>query len=204
MNNPWLLLLMTAAGLAVAKLWRDDRRAAAAGEPRPGTLPGATSAPPRAVVIAVLGALALLALETLGEMALGLSDEQTKMTWLFAVYSVFGASVIEEVIFRGWLVIEKRGRAAEWLGAVVASVAFALVHPFLWQWDDQGFALTLSAKGWFSTGVLFVTSLWLYAARLAPWNPQRSLLPCFAAHAAKNIGVVAIKAASGFMGGSGW
>jgi hypothetical protein len=27
------------------------------------------------------------------------------------------------------------------------------------------------------------------------------LLPCFAAHAAKNLGVVAIKAALGFMGG---
>jgi hypothetical protein len=56
-------------------------------------------------------------------------------------------------------------------------------------------------KGWFSTAMVFAMSLWMYAARLAAWNPQRSLLPCFAAHAAKNLAVVAVKAATGFMGG---
>jgi hypothetical protein len=48
--------------------------------------------------------------------------------------------------------------------------------------------------------VVFALSLWLYAARLAPWNPPRSVLPCFAAHAAKNLGVVGVKLAAGFMG----
>jgi hypothetical protein len=32
-------------------------------------------------------------------------------------------------------------------------------------------------------------------------NPQRSLLPCFVAHAAKNLGVLAIKYVQGFVGG---
>ena len=49
--------------------------------------------------------------------------------------------------------------------------------------------------------MVFATSLWLYAARLACWNPHRSLLPCFVGHAAKNVGVVAIKATLGYTAG---
>jgi membrane protease YdiL (CAAX protease family) len=123
------------------------------------------------------------------------------MTWLFALYSVVAAPVIEELIFRGYVVLEHRGRAALWAGAAGASAIFAALHPFLWRWDEAGFALTPTAKGWFSTAAMFAGSLWFYAARLAAWNPRRSLLPCFAAHAAKNLGVVAIKAATGFVGG---
>lgn len=201
MNNPLLLLLMTAAGLYVGKLWREDRKAGRAGTPNPKAFPGATDAPARTVVIAVVGALVLLALETWGEIRLGLADQQSKMTWLFALYSVGAAPIIEELIFRGWIVVESKGRMAMWLGALAASVLFAALHPFLWKWDDAGFALTLGAKGWFSSAMVFATSLWLYAARLAAWNPQRSLLPCFAAHGAKNLGVVGVKLFAGFMGG---
>ncbi len=200
MNNPLGLLLMTAAGLYMGKLWLDDLRAWRSGSPNPRALPGATPAPPYAVVIAIAGALVLLALETWGEIRLGLAGEQSRMTWLFALYSVAAAPLIEELIFRGWLVVENKGRAAMWAAALAASVVFAAGHPFLWKWDDAGFAFTLGAKGWFSTSIVFATSLWLYAARLAAWNPARSLLPCFAAHAAKNLGVVAIKFATGFMG----
>ena len=147
------------------------------------------------------GALGILAVETAGEYALGFAGEQSRMTWVFALYSVAAAPIIEELIFRGWIVVEGKGRAAMWAGAVGASVAFAGLHPFLWRWDEAGFALTPGAKGAFSTVVVFAMSLWLYAARLAAWNPERSLLPCFAAHAAKNLGVVGVKVAAGFMGG---
>jgi hypothetical protein len=201
MNNPLLLLALTVAGLYVAKLWRDDQRAAQHGPPNANAFPGATPAPARALVIAITGALLLLGVETFGEIALAVAGEQSRMTWLFALYSVCAAPVIEELIFRGWLVVENRGRATMWAAAVGASVAFALLHPFLWRWEDAGFELTLGRKGWFSTGVVFATSLWFYAARLGPWNATRSLLPCFAGHAAKNLGVVAIKAATGFMVG---
>lgn len=201
MNNPLLLLIMTAAGIYVGKLWLEDRKAWRGGAPNPKALPGATDAPVRAVVIAVVGALVLLALETWGEIRLGLADQQSQMTWLFALYSVGAAPIIEELIFRGWIVVEGKGRAMRWLGALVASVLFAALHPFLWKWDDAGFALTPGAKGWFSSAMVFATSLWLYAARLAAWNPQRSLLPCFAAHGAKNLGVVGVKLFAGFMGG---
>lgn len=200
-HNPVLLLVLLAAGVYVARLWHEDLRAAAAGAPVRGALPGAAPTSRRAVAIAVAGVLVLLAIETAGEFALGLAEQQSRMTWLFAAYSVISAPVIEELIFRGWIVVENRGRSAMWSGAVAASVVFALLHPFLWEWDEEGFRLTLNAKGTFSTAMLFVGSLWFYVARLAPWNPGRSLLPCFAAHAAKNAGVVAIKAICGYMDG---
>jgi membrane protease YdiL (CAAX protease family) len=200
MKDPLLLLIMSAAGVYFAKLWIEDRRAARDGRPNPHALPGATPATARAVAIAVSGALVLLVLETFAEHALGVSAEQSRMTWLMALHAILGASVIEELIFRGWLVIDHRGRTVAWAGAVAASVLFALLHPFLWRWEAEGFQLTLGAKGCLSTGAVFATSLWLYAARLAKWNPHQSLLPCVAAHAAKNLGVVAIKAALGFMG----
>ncbi|MES2695174.1 MAG: CPBP family intramembrane glutamic endopeptidase [Verrucomicrobiota bacterium] len=200
MKNPLVLLALTAAGLYVAKLWRDDMRSAQRGRPNANALPGASPASGLAILIATIGALIIVAIETAGEVALGLFAEQSKMTWAAALYSILGAAVIEEMIFRGWIVVEKRGRAALWAGIVGASVVFALIHPFLWEWEDQGFQLTLTAKGAFSTVMVFAASLWFYAARFGPWNPQRSLLPCFVAHAAKNAGVVAVKAATGYMG----
>ncbi|MBC7367823.1 MAG: CPBP family intramembrane metalloprotease [Undibacterium sp.] len=196
MNHPLLLILMTGVGLYCARLWRGDMRARPG---KPGAMPGAEPATPRAIGIAVTGALVILGLETWGETVLGLAAEQSRMTALFAVYSVVAAPVIEEIIFRGFFVVESRRRALVWAGAAGASVLFAALHPFLWRWDEAGFAWTPNAKGAFSTGVVFATSLWLYAARLGRWNPRGSLLPCFAAHAAKNLGVVAIKAWLGFL-----
>lgn len=199
-DNPFLLLIVGAAGLYFGKLWLDDLRAARAGRPNPRALPGATPARPSALWIASLGALVLLAVETLGEHALGIAAEQSTMTWLFAAYTLI-AALIEEVIFRGYLVIEGRGTAARWAGILAASALFALLHPFLWEWEDAGFTLTLSAKGLFSTAIMFATSVWLYVARFARWNPTQSLLPCIVAHAVKNAGVIVVKAGSGFMGG---
>ncbi len=202
MNHPLILLVMTFAGLYVGKLWYDDLRAARHGRPHPGALPGATPTSHRTVVTAVGGAIILLAAETLGEQWLGIADQQSRMTWLFAVYSIVAAPVIEELIFRGWLIRLRGTPAQTWAVALLASTGFALLHPFLWRWDDAGFATTLTAKGAFSSAIVFATSLWLYAVRLARWNPTHSLLPCFAAHAARNAGVVAIKAATGFMAGA--
>ena len=200
-NNPILLVVLGLAALALGKLWLDDLRVARVGRPHPRALPGAAPTRPLAVMVAVAGALALLAIETLGENALGLSAEQSHITWLFGAYSLT-AAIIEEIVFRGYLVIEHHGRAALWAGIVGASVLFAALHPFLWRWDDHGFALTFTAKGAFSTAIVFATSLWLYAARFGSWNPTRSLLPCIAGHAAKNAGVIVIKAAQGFVSGA--
>lgn len=198
-HNPVLLLAMIGAGAYVARLWWGDLRHARAGAPHPAALPGATPAPGRAHVIAIAGALFLLAVETGGEIRLHLAGQQSTMTALFAAYTLV-AAVIEEIIFRGYLVANRWGAAVRWLGIVGASVLFALLHPFLWQWDEH-FALTLTTKGAFSTAMVFLASLWFYTVRFARWNPAQSLAPCIAAHAAKNLGVIAIKAAQGFLVG---
>lgn len=199
-DSPILLLFMIAAGIYVTRMWWIDYRAAAAGQPIMGALPGATTTSKRAIMIAVLGALVLLAAETWGEILLGLDQEQSEMTVLLGLYTLL-AAIIEEVIFRGFLVIENRGKALRLAGIVGASLLFALFHPFLWQWEDSEWTWSFNAKGWFSTGAIFLGSLWFYYVRFMPSNPRHSLLPCFAAHAAKNLGVFIIKAVQGFVTG---
>jgi hypothetical protein len=205
-DDPLFQILMLGAGIFVLKLWIDDRRSAARGQPNPRALPGATPASGTAVAIAVAGALVLLGAETWGEIALGISAEQSDMTALFALCTLT-AAIVEEIIFRGYLVIEKRGRFALWAGIVGASVLFAALHQHLWKWEggwpwaDGKLLWTFTVKGWFSTAAIFAGSLWFYAVRFAFFNPTHSLLPCFAAHAAKNLGVIAVKAAQGHLVG---
>ncbi len=191
---------MIVAGAVVAKWWTDDLRASRGPSVPAKGFPGATPATPAVIGLGALGALALVALETAGESALGLTDQQSRMTVLFGVYTLV-AAFLEELVFRGYLVIENRGRAPLWAGVVGASVLFALLHPFLWAWKDGTFQIHLTTKAWFSTGMVFAASLWFYAVRFLPVNPARSLLPCIAAHLAKNLAVFAIKGAQGFVGG---
>jgi membrane protease YdiL (CAAX protease family) len=206
-ENPLILVLMIAASLYMIHVWRSDYQAAKAGAPHPRALPGATPASLTTCVIAAIGALIILAAETLGEIQLGLSAKQSSITVLFGIYTLV-AAFIEELIFRGFIVIEGRGPKLRWIGIVAASVLFAALHPFLWEWKggwlwvDGRLELTLTAKGWFSTVTVFLSSLWFYTVRFARFNPQHSLLPCFTAHATKNLGVFAIKAAQGFL--IGW
>ena len=188
------------AGAVMGRWWWDDLQAARRGQARPRGFPGATHAGSRAVLIAVAGALLLVGVETAGEAVLGLTDRQSRMTALFALYTLI-AAFVEELVFRGYLVVESRGRAALVAGIVGASVVFAGLHPFLWEWRDGGLYLHGDAKAWFSTGAVFASSLWFYAMRFMPANPLRSLLPCIAAHLAKNVAVIAIKFAGGFLHG---
>jgi uncharacterized protein len=200
-DNPWLLAGMILAGGVVARWWRDDYRAARQGKPVPQAFPGATSASVRSVLIAAGGALVLLTGETAGEYALGLTSQQSQMTVLFGLYTLV-AAFGEELIFRGYLVVENRGRAALFAGIIGASLAFALLHPFLWKWEEGILSFHGDAKAWFSTAAVFAGSLWFYAVRFLPMNPTRSLLPCFAAHLTKNLGVFVIKYLQGFV--IGW
>lgn len=205
-QSPLLLVLMIAASCYVIRLWRSDYVAAKAGRPEPRALPGTAPASVAACVIAAAGSLAILAAETYGEIRLGLSGEQSSVTALFGVYTLT-AAFVEEIIFRGFIVIDGRGPRWRWAGVAAASVLFASLHPLLWNWHGGWLwaggrlELTPDAKGWFSTGVIFLSSLWFYAVRFARFNPRHSLLPCFAAHAAMNLGVFAIKAKEGFVAG---
>ncbi len=205
-ENPLLLVLMISVGLYMALLWRTDYIATRVGQADSRVLPGATPSTVVACIIAALGALVILAAETGGEIYLGLSEQQSKITVLFGVYSLI-AAFIEELIFRGFLVINRHGKLIRWLGVMAASVLFALLHPFLWQWGgglpwrDGTLTLTFNAKGWFSTAAVFASSLWFYTVRFMPMNPSNSLIPCFTAHATKNIGVFTVKAVQGFING---
>ncbi len=199
-DSPILIILLFVGSIYVGRMWWEDLQAYKSGHPHPGALPGATPTTRRAVVIAVMGALVILAAETIGEILLGLDEQQSEITMLFGLYTLV-AAVIEEIIFRGYLVVTHRGTTARNLAIVGASLLFALLHPFLWEWDDGALQLTLTTKGWFSTSAIFVGSLWFYYVRFMPSNSHHSLLPCFAAHAAKNLGVFAIKGAQGFVTG---
>jgi membrane protease YdiL (CAAX protease family) len=201
-DNPWVLAGMIVAGGIVARWWWRDLEAAQAGSPPARGFPGATPTSARALLISAVGALLLVALETGGEAALGLTGHQSRMTALFALYTLV-AAFLEELVFRGYLVVENRGRAALIAGIAGASLVFALIHPFLWEWRDGMLHLHADTKAWFSTGAVFAGSLWFYAVRFLPMNPSRSLLPCIAAHLAKNLAVIAIKCAQGFLNG-GW
>jgi membrane protease YdiL (CAAX protease family) len=215
-DQPVFLLLMGAAGVYVFHLWRQDYLADRRGKPVPHPLPGATPASTTACFVAAAGALTIVALETWGEIRLGISDQQSNMTLLFGLYTLV-AAFIEELIFRGFIVIEGKGTTLRWLGVVAASVIFAGLHPFLWSWDigetsswhvamiwrwSEWFTWEFNAKGWFSTAAVFVSSLWFYTVRFAKFNPKHSLLPCIVAHATKNLGVFGVKAVQGFV--SGW
>jgi len=164
------------------------------------------SLPPLARILVVGGGIAGLsaaieAAEAGGEYRLGLVSQQSRMTLLFGVYTL-AAAFVEELIFRGYLVVLNRGAAALWTGVLGASLFFALLHPFLWEWHNGALLLHHDTKAWFSTGAIFAGSLWFYTVRFWPLNPGRSLWPCIAAHLAKNLGVFAIKYAQGYV--SGW
>jgi len=199
-DQPVLLILMIAIGAYAFSLWRQDYLAYRAGHPSPRALPGATPTSPSACVIAAFGALVILAGETWGEIRLGLSEEQSNITVLFGAYTLV-AAFTEELIFRGFIVIEGKGTGPRLAGILAASVLFAAAHPFLWHWDAGTFSWAFTTKGWFSTAAVFAGSLWFYAVRFASFNPTRSLLPCIVAHAAKNLGVVAVKAIQGHIAG---
>lgn len=200
-DNPWLIVVGLIAAAYFFKLWLGDLKMETAGAPNPNAFPGATPAPRIAIAIAIIGALIILAGETAGEYAFGLVDEQSDITVLFALFTL-SAAFVEELIFRGFLVVDKKGRAAL-VGSIVAfSLLFALFHPFLWEWqDDEGLVFTLTDKGWFSTAIVFLNSLWFYTVRFLPVNPRHSLLPCILAHFASNLGVILIKLYQGHLVG---
>jgi len=173
-----------------------------AGTIRPNALPGATPAAVWLIAVGIGGSLLILGVEIAGEYALGVVDQQQTLAYAMILPVLF-APVIEEVIFRGYLVIDKRGRAALIAGVLGFSLVFALIHGHLiglGEEDEPWLVWKGGAKGWFTTAILFSQSLWWYFLRLGPWNPTRSLIPCMAAHFAVNLGVIITKAAQGYLG----
>ena len=118
----------------------------------------------------------------------GLTDKQDVLPAIF-IFQLLGASVVEEMLFRGFVAPgELVGRKLLAL-MIVGSLVFALIHNFDLS-EPEGKVNALFA---------FITSLWLYVVRFNPLNPDRSLLPCFMAHTVRNLAVFGIKGAQGFI-----
>ena len=198
-ENPLIILAYVAIAAYVGYMYWGDFKLNQAGSPNPKAMPGATSANLGLYVLGVLGALLILAAETGGEIALGISSEQSEMVWFFVFASV-GAGIVEEVIFRGFLVVENKGRAVLIASCFGFSVIFAIIHGHFWSNEEgEAFAWTFTAKAFFTTGILLTNSLWFYALRFGGWNKNRSLFPCMLAHAASNFGVFAVKLVQGYV-----
>ncbi len=209
-DNPVLILLMLGGAAYLFHLWLSDYRSIAKGETPAGALPGAFPAPATAILVAVGGAMIILGAEVGGEYALRIVEDQSEITVLFGVF-MLTAAFFEELIFRGYLVVQKRGRAMLIISILFFSTLFTLAHPFLWDFDsgesawrfwEGTFTLDFSTSAWFSTSIVFINSLWFYTVRFYALNPKASLIPCFAAHLASNAGVFAVKGAQGFV--TGW
>ena len=201
---------MAALTAYVFYVWLGYYRRAGTGPPDPRAFPGAVPCSVTAVAVAVAGALALLGLETGGEYAFGVSQQQSNITVLYLM-AMIGAAFGEELVFRGFLVVTTRGRLVLFGSIVGFSLLFALGHPFLWDWKSlaegqpKQLVFDFSLKACWSTAMVFLFSFWLYAMRFPvrypKLNPRNSLIPCIAAHLAKNLGVFAIKLAQGHVRG---
>ncbi|HCR37217.1 MAG TPA: CPBP family intramembrane metalloprotease [Opitutae bacterium] len=196
-EDPILILIIFAASLYLGKICLSDLRAQQNGTPNPRAFPGATPCPPIAIYIAIAGALLILSIETGGEYLLSINEEQSSISALFFL-AMLAAAFMEELIFRGYLVITSKGPSALISSIIGFSALFALLHPFLWNWD-AGLTLNIQMKGVFSTLIVFINSLWFYTVRFYPLNQERSLIPCIVAHLSSNCGVFLIKWAQGYV-----
>jgi len=208
-ENPIMILLYVGIAAYIGNMYWVDYKAQRGGELNEQAMPGATGTTLKAILIGVLGSLVLLGVETGGEIALGISAEQSEVVW-YLVITWLCAGIVEEVIFRGYLVVDKRGRALLVGSCFGFSLIFALLHFHLfsfsyaeaaswWEIWRVEIEWTLETKGWFTTGLLLANSLWWYACRFGPWNPTQSIFPCMIAHASSNLGVFFVKLAQGFV-----
>lgn len=204
-ESPFLAIIIFAAALYLARLWYADYTSAKSGNPNPKALPGAARAPAKLIWAGIIGALVLVAAETIGEISLGISGEQSDIKAI-ALLSLIAAGIIEEVIFRGYLVVQNRGRAWLITSIIGFSFLFAMLH---YQYyteientgDNMSMVINIGTKEAWTLLLLFLNAIWFYSLRFARWNPQRSLLPCFAAHIASNIAVFVVKLAQGHVTG---
>lgn len=204
-DSPLMILAFFGAALYCLKIWRDDYRDAKRGSPNPRALPGATGVPTIAIWVGIAGAIMLVLLETAGELHLGVSDQQTTIPAI-ALLSLVAAGIIEEIIFRGFIIIDKKGTNILIASAMGFSLIFALLHyqyytdiPEDGTWRDM--TLVADSKSLWSLFLLYLNSLWFYTVRFFRLNPQHSLLPCFAAHIASNVAVFLVKLAQGHVVG---
>lgn len=193
-DSPLYSIVFFLAGAYLFKIWYGDLKS----KDRPkNALAGSTTC---GVGLALIGALVgafLMASDSLTEDALGFQSMQIVVTiWALPVW--ISSAFIEELVFRGYLYIDKKGLLIA--SCVILSLLFALFHPFLWDYSmEEGLTFNFSLQAWVNTLNKFAFSLILYALRFAPINKSRSLIPCIAAHMVYNVGVFAVKFWTGFV-----
>lgn len=187
MDNPVIpSILYAVLGASVLAMWVADFRRPA--DQRGRFWPGAVACGWQAVLLAVSGVIVLTLVETLTENALGLRAAQTTLPDHFLL-AMLGASVVEEMTFRGF------AAPADLAGSRLAGVALIGSAVFV-AFHGHGVSDT---KGMVSSGFAFLISAWLYLSRFNGLNPGRSMIPCLAGHAVRNLSVFGVKAAQGFV-----
>ena len=206
-DSPVFSILSFGIAAYLFYMWYGDyRHFSKTGAFRKGAFAGATTAPTKLIYIAVVSALILLAIVSFAEKITGASGEQTSVA-PFALISWIGAGFVEELIFRGYLVVENKGKAILLMSVFFFSLIFALGHPFLWDYTVENGASILSGvwkfnptlQAMIATLSVFACSLLFYSLRFLPMNKNRSILPCISAHVAYNCGVFATKLVQGFV-----
>ena len=185
-KSPIFSLLYFILGTSVLLMWIGDLR-----RPHDGRMrfwPGATKANWQSILFAISGAILLTIIETLFENQLGLREQQQPLPAHF-LFAMLGASIVEEMTFRGFAAPETLG-GYKLLGVIIlGSAIFVTLHGY-------GFSDT---KGWVSSGSAFAVSCWLYLCRFSSLNPSRSMIPSLAGHTARNLAVFGVKAAQGYI-----
>ncbi len=204
-DSPLLILAFFGITAYLFKLWLDDYHAQRKGGARANSLPGAVPTTKFLILLGIVGAILLVLVETAGEYALGVSAEQTDIAAI-ALLALVAAGFGEELVFRGFLVVDGRGRRALWLSIIGFSLLFALLHVnYYLTWEEDAawhaFSLNLSGKATWTLSILFLNSIWFYFLRFGPLNGSRSLLPCIIAHVASNVAVFGIKLMQGHVVG---
>ncbi len=205
-NHLTLQFIMLATSIYLGWMFYGDWKKSLQGETTKGALPGATTCPRPLLWLGVGCGIALCAIATWGELLLGTVDEQSTIPF-FYLLPMLAAGLVEEVVFRGFLVVRQRGPAVLLGSILFFSILFSLAHfqyytaisendnllGLEWRWTPQ--------SRW-TLFTLFLNSLVFYLLRFHPQNHHRSLLPCICAHASYNLAVFLMKLHTGFV--SGW
>jgi membrane protease YdiL (CAAX protease family) len=196
--EPLSIVLCAVAALVVGGIWVKDYLAWRSGKPFERALAGATGAPARLILLSAAVSAAIMAVETACEHALGISKLAQPLPVILLVPTVCFA-LLEEILFRGYLVIQGKSRVALVTSIVIFSLIFAALHGHFLGWtaDGKGFQLRLTPATilWSVSNLSF--SLWWYAVRFLPSNKERSMLPVFAGRGAALLTLFLIDLATG-------
>ena len=194
-----VILCVLAAGVIV-KLWTDDYFAWRRGKPFERALPGATDAPVRLIVLSAAVSAGIVLVGALGDYAIGAVSFRSKVP-AYYFFTLVSAAIIEELLFRGYCVIQSKGRRTFHVSVVFFSVVYAVLHGHILGHGKTGALQFVLAPGpmWWTFLALAQALLW-YAVRFAPSNRNRSLLPSAAGHVAANVTVFLVYLAQGRVG----